>query len=657
VRALAASDLDRLFDALAGAGYRIIGPTVRDGAIVYDELHSKADLPIGWTEEQTPGSYRLKRRSDEAVFGHRVGPDTWKRRLFAPREPLFRLTRRPDGRFGASYAPEPSDRPDAFLGLRACDVAAIARQDRIFLHSARREPRYAARRERSLLVAVHCTEAGDLCFCDSMGTGPRVEVSPEEASAPAADITLAELGDRFLIDAHTDRGRDLLQKLPTFDADEADAQTLDDGIERARAQMGRTLDADGLPERLFARLSHPRFQEVAERCLACGNCTNVCPTCFCSTTEEHTDLRGDSVVRERLWDSCFTEGHGEIHGANVRPKTEDRYRQWLSHKLASWVSQFGHSGCTGCGRCIAWCPVGIDLTEEANAIVGGQAEAATEAPALPLAPTAAEAPDEESQVPRPARVIKVARETQDVATLHLATEGSAAWQPGQYHMLSVPGVGEAAISISGEEGEAYEHTVHAVGALTSRLTALAPGSEIGIRGPYGHPWPLDGVAGRPVVVVAGGIGLAPLRGAIRHMLARPREFPDVRLLYGTRTPETALFATEMLGWTGTPHFRLQVTVDHASPSWRGRVGVVTRLLRPELLPAGAAYLVCGPEVMMRFTVRALDAASVPASDVYVSMERHMKCAVGFCGRCQLGPWFTCKDGPVLRYDQVKGLAL
>jgi NAD(P)H-flavin reductase len=251
-----------------------------------------------------------------------------------------------------------------------------------------------------------------------------------------------------------------------------------------------------------------------------------------------------------------------------------------------------------------------------------------------------------------AEVIGVTRESADVVTLHLACDPPLRAAPGQFTMLSIPAVGEAAISISGVWDDAIEQTIRDVGAVSKALTELRPGQQLGLRGPYGVGWPLEEARGRPVVAIAGGIGLAPLRGAIRRMIERTDDYPDVRLVYGARTPEDLLFAREMLGWAGRSGFRLEITVDRADPSWRGDVGVVTRLLRRAPLPPEATYLMCGPEIMMRFTVDTLAAAGVPADRMFLAMERHMKCAAGFCGRCQYGPHFVCKDGPIFRYDAL-----
>jgi ferredoxin len=364
VKLLEQPALDSLLEALADRGYRLVGPTVADGAIVYDEIRSAADLPSGWTDEQDAGSYRLKRRDDDALFGYAVGPQSWKRLLHPPSQTLFRARKNGEAELELLAEPEEDTAPVAFVGVRSCDLHAIAKLDRVFLGGRFVNPAYEARRGRIFVVAVNCGVAGGTCFCTSMGTGPRATFG--------YDVVLTELlehGRRgYVADAGSERGAELLASVAARDATAEEEAEADRIVERTAASMGRELDTAGLPELLARNRDHPRWEDVAERCLTCGNCTMVCPTCFCTTVEDVTDLSGTEAERRQVWDSCFTLDFTYLHGGGVRTTPKARYRQWLTHKLGTWHAQFGESGCVGCGRCITWCPAGIDITEEAAAL-------------------------------------------------------------------------------------------------------------------------------------------------------------------------------------------------------------------------------------------------------------------------------------------------
>jgi len=356
------NEFGRLFDVLQVQGYSVIGPLVRDDAIVYGELASVDDLPEGLGDEQDAGVYRLVKRADKALFGYVVGPHSWKRFLDPPVKRLWRAEREGnDFRIIAENAP-----PEklAFLGVRSCEIHAMTIQDRVFTHGEFVNTSYQEKRQAALIIAVQCVQAGGTCFCTSMNTGPKAQ--------SGYDLALTEIiGEErhyFILETGSERGEEIARELSCRAAQENEKNEAERRIQQAAENMGRKLDTEGVKELLLGNLEHPRWDEVASRCLSCANCTMVCPTCFCSTVEDVTDITGDHAERWQKQDSCFTLEFSNLHGGSVRASTRSRYRQWLTHKLATWFDQFDESGCTGCGRCITWCPVAIDLTEEVDAI-------------------------------------------------------------------------------------------------------------------------------------------------------------------------------------------------------------------------------------------------------------------------------------------------
>jgi ferredoxin len=362
---------DHLFEVLEQRGYLCVGPVLRDGAIVYDRVRHASDLPEGWSDEQAPGRYRLTRRDDGALFGYAVGPQSFKQFLFPPQQRVWRL-RRTDGGFERVDSQQVPPRY-AFLGVRACELAALGIQDKVFGGGSFTDGDYVTRRDTALTIAVSCTRSASTCFCASTDTGPAVQ--------HGFDLALTELlegGHRFVIRAGSEAGQAILDELATTAATRSDLQAARAAVARGAAQQRHGLDdLAALPRQLRDSADSPRWQEVATRCLACANCTLACPTCFCSSVEDVSDLDGEHADRWRRWDSCFNPGFSYLHGGEVRKTTAARYRQWLTHKLGTWVEQFGTSGCVGCGRCIAWCPVGIDIRDEVARLQQDAAEAAT----------------------------------------------------------------------------------------------------------------------------------------------------------------------------------------------------------------------------------------------------------------------------------------
>ncbi|NCL77919.1 4Fe-4S dicluster domain-containing protein [Rhodococcus sp. YH1] len=361
---LSRAHLDRLIEVLQAEGYRVVGPTVRDDAIVLDELGSGRELPDGWGVSTAPGRYRLRRRDDTAVFGHSAGPQSWKQFLHPARQQLWSTA--PDG----SYRPPPADETRyAFLGVRGCDLAAIGILGTVLTRGAHPDGATARRFRGLFIVAVNCTEPGEVCFCASMATGP--------AAGPGYDLGLTERvdeqGHRFLVDVGTDEGARILDLLPHRDATADETTGARNAVSAAGDRMGRSMPEVDLRAMLRDAREADVWEDVADRCLTCGNCTMVCPTCFCTSTEDVTDLADGHAGRWQHWASCFEPDFSYIHGGDVRASGRSRYRQWISHKLGTWHDQFGSSGCVGCGRCIDWCPVGIDITAEAARLTGALA--------------------------------------------------------------------------------------------------------------------------------------------------------------------------------------------------------------------------------------------------------------------------------------------
>ncbi len=356
---LAAKALGDLFSILLDSGYQVIGPRVRDGSIVYEPVSGLKDLPLNLIDEQQPGTYRLKKKRGAGYFSFTLGPHAWKRYLFPPMTRLWTAAR---GKDGFTIKPETDAPRQAFIGVRACELKAMKIQDKVFMEGENISADYLARREEVFIVAVNCRRAAETCFCVSMGAGPKVE--------DGFDLALTELTDKgrhdFLVEAGSKLGEKMLAKLPSQPPNKTDQAAAEKAITKVAKSMRRKIPKDAR-KIMLDNLQSNRWDDIAARCTACGNCTMVCPTCFCSTVRDQTSLDGKTAERTRQWDSCFTLDFSYIHGGSIRRSTGARYRQWMTHKLAHWHDQFNTSGCVGCGRCITWCPVGIDITKEAKA--------------------------------------------------------------------------------------------------------------------------------------------------------------------------------------------------------------------------------------------------------------------------------------------------
>ena len=342
-------ELRKLFNTLRVRGYRVIGPKLEDGVIRLRELTSFDQIPYGWGDVQAPGTYRVVRGGS-----FRVGPDSPKRFLYPPKLELFRI--RPD--WSVEY-PRERFAPTAFFAIRPCDLASIAVMDRVQGTSG--DPHYLGLRGELALIVENCVEPGDTCFCATMGTGPEAR--------DGFDVAFTRLGDDLVVfRPGSDLGVELLSCLNLEPADDSTLRTYYEALREAEARARAPFDLSRLPDELELGLDSPVFKEVAERCFGCAGCNMICPTCFCFDVIDEPLLEG-GAVRYRVWDGCIAYSYAEVAGGNFRRDLWARYRHWVLHKFAYWVRQFGVFGCVGCGRCVTWCPAGVDLRDVIRRVV------------------------------------------------------------------------------------------------------------------------------------------------------------------------------------------------------------------------------------------------------------------------------------------------
>ncbi len=358
------------------AGYEVWAPAIRDGVLVTRRFQDGDELPVGYVSDQSPGAYELVPTSDRSRFGWAVGPQPWKP-LLHPASVTTMTMAQTDGvsTVSVSVAPRPR-KPLALFGMRPCDIAGVDKLDRVLLERpSSGEPTYTARRSDAFFVVVNCGVPASTCFCSSVDTGPHVD-----GRSTAHDLEVTELvgetstsDPEYVIAAFSERGADILEGVLSHVESTAVSDVHLDRVTMSRAtaenNMQRRLPADRVAPALTGSHDSARWEDVAETCLACGNCTAVCPTCFCTTINDVGDLAGTRVERHRDWESCFSLEFSRLGNSPVRSSVAARYRQWMTHKLGTWHDQFGESGCVGCGRCTTWCPVGIDFVHIAQGFV------------------------------------------------------------------------------------------------------------------------------------------------------------------------------------------------------------------------------------------------------------------------------------------------
>lgn len=352
---LAHAQIDDMLKVLQNKGYKCVAPRYIDGAINYATLNQARELPWGMEDEQGSAHYKVIKTGVKRAFAFTLPAQSVKPMLFKAHETIWKVIRNVEGKL--AFESQVVYEKIAVFGVRACDLRAIAIQDRIFIDDAYQDIRYLKRRENQFLIAMNCTSSHNNCFCVSLGDSPR--------ATSGFDLAMTEVNAGFVVAIGSALGQEVMDVLNLPKASPATIEGAASGITFAANQQTKSIPPiHEVATKLIQNLEHPQYDDIANRCLSCGNCTNSCPTCFCHTEIEEPTISGNDSCHVRKWDSCFTLDHSYTHGETAHENPKHRYRQWLTHKFGTWYEQFQTNGCVGCGRCITWCPVHIDITDE-----------------------------------------------------------------------------------------------------------------------------------------------------------------------------------------------------------------------------------------------------------------------------------------------------
>ncbi len=615
------------FVAKLKSGYEVIGPVAKDPEFVFEPVESAADLRLDYDTTILPPH---------------------KKYLEPPKETMMTFSG-PAAETGVPAAPGKR----VLFGVHACDVNAMLSVDKLFLGTYP-DPYYKAKRDNTMIVGLSCCEPCKNGFCSSFNTGPGMDTG--------FDLSLTDIGDKYLVDVGSEAGKAMAAGLSP--ATDADVIAKNQALRASQEKITRHIDTEKIGEFLHQNSEHQVWQDLKEICLACGSCTNVCPTCFCFLVKDQVDLSLVAGERPRDWDSCqFMEFSRVALDHVFRPDRAARIRHRIDHKLTFMAQQFeGAKGCVGCGRCATYCIVHIDPVQ----VMADLRDNPNEEKAVKMykPPVKKVTPETSPWAPLPAKIEAIKQQNYDNKTYTFAfvdpdVKAKYAYDNGVFNEISVFGIGEVPISISScnDVKGTFDHTVRAVGNVTKALDALQVGDVVGIRGPYGVGWPVEAMKGKNVLVVAGGVGLAPLLGTIKYIANHRDQYGALEILYGARSPKEMLFTDEFDDLRKIPNSRLHLCVDDClGMEWAHHIGVVTTLFdKMSSRPDNSIVITCGPDIMMHFAVRGLQERGWTPEQTYVSLERRMSCGIKKCGNCQIGPIFVCQDGPVFKLADLQGL--
>ncbi len=547
--------------------------------------------------------------------------------------------------------PVTDNRPRAIIGVHPYDIKAIELLDEAFI-ATNPDPNYIARRRNTIIIGIDCLNPSPGSFAPSMGTSH---------AENGFDLLLTDIGACYIVTVGSQKGAELLLKYATVREATGDEIARQKAVrEKALTKYKLSLDVprERLQKLLEESYDDPYWESRSKTCLSCGSCVMVCPTCFCYDVKDEVAMSLEEGERFRQWDGCMlVDFAGVATGENFRHDKASRFRHRIYRKGKYLIERYGKMGCVGCGRCAAACLAEIASPLEAFNAIARSAEAKKAAVRL-LKEVRAET---DLYVPLPAELVSVKALTprEKVFEFRLKDGKKLGHRPGQFVEVSVAGIGEAPISVSSAPTRdgTFQLAVRNAGDVTRALHALKPGASVGIRGPFGNGFPLEALEGHDILLIAGGIGLFPLRSLVQYILDRRSSFGKVFFLFGARSPSERVFADELDSWSRRPDIEFHETVDRGNFTWRGNEGAITTLIpRVKIDPDKTRAVVVGPPIMYRFVLAELKRRWELADEhIIMSLERRMKCGVGKCGHCQINGVYVCQDGPVFTYAQLRNL--
>ena len=550
-------------------------------------------------------------------------------------------------------------KPSVIIGVHPYDIIALLHMDEIFSET-KSDPFYFEKRKSSIIIGVNMQKMSKWCFASYMGS---------DTVEYGYDLMLTDLGNRYAINIGSEKGEQLLDKYAKglSNALARDAQLVGQKKREVMAMTQQKLDfsPELIPEMLAKSYGESSFWERhSEKCLACGSCVLVCPTCYCFDVKDNTDLTLELGERVRTWDGCLLEDFAKIaSGENFRATRPTRYRHRYFKKGKYLYDRFGFISCVGCGRCSSNClpnianPVSLFNDMYHETLNSGVQVTAAPAPDITI-----RTEGNIDYVPRLATIIKKQTMTANETLFEIKLDDGSVLghKPGQFVEVSVFGIGEAPISISSPptKKDSFELCVRKLGSVTTNLHKLNVGDKVGIRGPFGNGFDAEALKGKDLLFVAGGLGLAPLRSLFNYVLDNRKEYGQISLLYGCKEPRELLFTDELLALANRNDVDYKPTVNWCpeNETWSGNVGVITTLIPlVDFDPEKTYAVICGPPIMYKFVIADLKSRNVPDDHIILSLERRMKCGVGKCGHCQINHVYVCKDGPVFNYSKIKGI--